>query len=141
MGPVPEPLAGEQFLLVARDEFSCYAAVSPLLALDSASVWRAFVAGYRPRVGEVRSLATDNGAEFHGEFSRAADMEGIARRFSIPVRPQTNSRCERFMRTVQNGIKVFSDTGGLASQVLGERGVFLDSQLQSRCWRYLPDSR
>ncbi|CAE7036581.1 RE1 [Symbiodinium sp. CCMP2592] len=52
----------------------------------------------------VSSVRTDNGGEFQGEFAAKLKERKIRHERSLPRQPQTNSRAERFHRTVAEGM-------------------------------------
>ncbi|MDD4558660.1 MAG: integrase core domain-containing protein, partial [bacterium] len=50
---------------------------------------------------EVKSVQTDNGAEFHKHFRKSLESKGIEHYFNYPRSPKSNCYVERFNRTIQ----------------------------------------
>eukprot|EP00931_Biecheleriopsis_adriatica_P065039 TRINITY_DN3965_c1_g1_i1.p1 TRINITY_DN3965_c1_g1~~TRINITY_DN3965_c1_g1_i1.p1 ORF type:complete len:1301 (-),score=320.83 TRINITY_DN3965_c1_g1_i1:1146-5048(-) len=53
---------------------------------------------------DVQTVRTDNGGEFSGEFHAELVRRNVRHEKSLPRRPQTNSRTERFHRTLAEGM-------------------------------------
>ena len=53
---------------------------------------------------QIRSVRTDNGGEFDGHFHEYMVASKIRHERSLPNRPQTNARAERFHRTLAEGM-------------------------------------
>ena len=54
---------------------------------------------------QIRSVRTDNGGEFDGHFHEHMVVSKIRHERSLPNRPQTNARAERFHRTFAEGMR------------------------------------
>jgi transposase InsO family protein len=81
---------------------------------------------------KIRSVQTDNGAEFLGEFDAYLTKKGIPHYFSYPRCPKINGCVERFNRTlkeefVDNNLDVIDDIGAFRER-LAEYLVFYNTQ-------------
>ena len=103
VGPTEESMNGEKNLLCTRDEASGFPSVAPLKRKTAEEVAEKFVELYRP--GEVKGVRTDNGPEFDGAFHAALVSRDVRHERSLPFRPTSNSRAERWHRTLEEGMR------------------------------------
>ena len=61
----------------------------------------------------VLCCRTDNGGEFDAEFDMQLKQQRIRHERSLPRRPQTNARAERFHRTLAEGMRSLMLMSGL----------------------------
>ena len=97
---------GMDALLVSIEEKSDYAKCLPLADKEAPTTLLAYrrmwpgsvVAKTFPEI-----TATDNGPEFGKEFEAGINAAGGAHQRSVPRRPQSNARIERFIQTLEKG--------------------------------------
>ena len=105
VGPTKASLNGETYAIVTRDEATGYPSVRPLrskTAVETAAAWNDMYGGVSP---PVLCCRTDNGGEFDAEFDTQLKQQRIRHERSLPYRPQTNARAERFHRTLAEGMR------------------------------------
>ncbi len=89
-------------LLNGIDIYSHYAFSVPLKSKDSISTANAI----RPYLRYFKSIQTDNGTEFRGEFHNLLVKHKIPHIFSMPYRWETQGLIERFNGTIKRYIKM-----------------------------------
>ena len=110
VGPTEPSIHNERYLLVARDEFSDFPVVAGLKTKEPEEVWSKFSVMFTE--GEAKKIRTDNGGEFQGSFATNLAKRGVAHEISLPCRPTTNARAERFHYTLEQGARaIFVMTG------------------------------
>ena len=111
--PTKASLNGEVYAIVTRDEATGYPSVRPLrskTAIETAAAWNDMYGGLNP---PVLCCRTDNGGEFDAEFDTQLKQQRIRHERSLPYRPQTNARAERFHRTLAEGMRSLMLMSGL----------------------------
>ena len=88
--------------MITHDDATGYPAARALRTKQASEAAAAFDDMYGNQ--SVSSVRTDNGGEFQGEFAAKLKERKIRHERSLPRRPQTNSRAERFHRTVAEGM-------------------------------------
>ena len=92
----------EVYAMITHDDATGYLAARALRTKQASEAAAAFDDMYGNQ--SVSSVRTDNGGEFQGEFAAKLKERKIRHERSLPRRPQTNSRAERFHRTVAEGM-------------------------------------
>ena len=113
VGPTKGSLNGEMYAIVTRDEATGYRSVRPLrskTAVETVAAWNDIYGGLNP---PVHCCRTDNGGEFDAEFDTQLKQQCIRHERSLPCRPQTNARAERFHRTLAEGMRSLMLMSGL----------------------------
>ena len=93
------------YLFVAIDDFSreLYAAILPDKTSKSAAKFLSEHVA-RPCPYLIECIYSDNGSEYKGAANHPFDVtcfeNGINQKFTRPVRPQTNGKAERVIRTI-----------------------------------------
>ena len=113
IGPTAPSLHDEVYALITRDEATGCPAARPLKNKTAEAVAEAFWDIYATSDPPVRAVRTDNGLEFSGEFERLLKEKVIRHERSLPFRPQTNSRAERFHRTMAESIRCMMLASGV----------------------------
>jgi hypothetical protein len=101
----------KKFILVARDECSGWMVAVPMPSKTSPQIAQAFhqVFGF----AGIETIRADPGREFDGEFGRRAALFHVKLDVSVPARPQTHSRSERFHRELENVVRTYLYQSGL----------------------------
>ena len=105
VGPTKASLNGEMYAIVTRDEATGHPSVRPLrskTAAETAAAWNDMPGGLNP---PVLCCRTDNEGEFDAEFDMQLKQQRIRHERSLPHRPQTNARAERFHRILAEGMR------------------------------------
>jgi len=118
VGPLPETGMGFQYLIMAIDDYCCYAMVSLLRhKSDAVSALQDILV----RVGNVKLLYSDQGGEYLG--SRMAQMladRGVQHQTTPSYTPEHNGVAERFNRTVQDMLQSYLMDANLADKYWAE---------------------
>ncbi|CAE7569646.1 RE1 [Symbiodinium sp. CCMP2592] len=102
VGPTRPSINDEVYAMITHDDATGYPAARALRTKQASEAAAAFDDMYGNQ--SVSSVRTDNGGEFQGEFAAKLKERKIRHERSLPRRPQTNSRAERFHRTVAEGM-------------------------------------
>ena len=103
VGPTRASINDEVYAMVTRDEATNYPSVRALRnksSEETVAAWKDMYGGF-----QIRSVRTDNGGEFDGHFHEDMVASKIRHERSLPNRPQTNARAERFHRTLAEGMR------------------------------------
>jgi len=111
IGPLDAGRDGSRFVLVARDEATGWAAAVPLPTKESRGIARAYDAAFG--FGRTREIRSDPGREFEGYFKQCADQAHVILDVSVPHRPQTHARAERYHRELENATRCALHESGL----------------------------
>ena len=93
VGPTRPSINDDVYAMITHDDATGYPAARAMRTNDD-------MYGNQ----SVSSVRTDNGGEFQGEFAAKLKERKIRHERSLPRRPQTNSRAERFHRGVAEGM-------------------------------------
>ena len=102
VGPTKPSINDEVYAFVTRDDATGYPATRALKTKQAEETAKAFDDMYGN--AKLESVRTDNGGEFDGKFHEQLMQKGVHHERSLPRRPQTNSRAERFHRTLGKGM-------------------------------------
>ena len=102
VGPTRPSINDEVYAMITHDDATGYLAARALRTKQASEAAAAFDDMYGNQ--SVSSVRTDNGGEFQSEFAAKLKERKIRHERSLPRRPQTNSRAERFHRTVAEGM-------------------------------------
>ncbi|CAK0821170.1 unnamed protein product, partial [Prorocentrum cordatum] len=111
VGPTAPSLHDEVCAMVTRDDATDYPAARGLRTRTSEETAEKFDDMYSSTT--VRAVRTDNGGEFDGEFREMLRARRARNERSLPRRPQTNSRAERFHRTLAEGTRCLMLASGV----------------------------
>ncbi|CAE8647157.1 unnamed protein product, partial [Polarella glacialis] len=121
VGPTGLTWDGFHTLFVARDDATSLPGIALLKRKRARDTTLAWCKMYGP--DEVKVIACDNGLEFSGDFERMCLKRGIVFERSIPDRPMTNARAERFHLDLENGIRCSLFESGLPYEMWGKAAV------------------
>lgn len=99
---------GCRFFITARDDFSKYTWAMPIENTSSKEAVRFLDHLERMNEGLPRTLFTDNGPHFSGEFREMCENSGVTLSHSTPLVPQTNSQAELAVRDVKEKLRLFT---------------------------------
>ena len=106
LGPTRPSVKNEIYLLCARDDASGKPNVSGLKDKSAEEVWEGF--DNAVDITKVKAVQKDFGREFAGVFHDNCIKHGISDKpRTLPYRPKTNSRAERFHGVLENGVRCF----------------------------------
>ena len=74
MDKLPPGSLGQRYAVLAVDPFSKYVEISALPTKSSSALAKWFLTDILARYGSPRAVRSDNGTEFHGEFSALLSM-------------------------------------------------------------------
>lgn len=94
-------LGTRRYIFTAVDLFSRFSFASAYERLNSTFSFDFFKKLEKVSPFAIRSVKTDNGLEFLGEFDRYLAQKEITHYFSYPRTPESNAFVERFNRTLQ----------------------------------------
>lgn len=110
MGPLPETLGKNRYILVIGDYFSKWTEAFPLPNQEAQSVARVLVEEWVCRYGVPRSLHSDQGRNFESLlFKELCRLLQINKSRTSPYHPQSDGLIERFNRTLLSMLSLFVD--------------------------------
>ncbi|CAN1293896.1 Retrovirus-related Pol polyprotein from transposon 17.6 [Linum perenne] len=92
MGPFP-PSMGNKYILVAVDYVSKWAEAQALPTNDARAVGK-FLKKLFSRFGTPRTIISDRGTHFQGQFDKVCQKYGVTHRLSTAYHPQTSGQVE-----------------------------------------------
>ena len=111
IGPLQLAHDHMKFILVARDEFSGWMAAVPIPSKTSPQVAQAFHQAFG--FDGIETIRLDPGREFERAFEKRAVESHVKLDVSVPARPQTHSRAERFHQELENVVRTSLYQSGL----------------------------
>ncbi|KAG1930770.1 thy-1 membrane glycoprotein [Pimephales promelas] len=110
LGPLPETLNKNKYILIIGDYFSKWTEAFPLPNQEAQSIARVLVEEWVCRYGVPRSLHSDQGRNFEsGLFKELCRLLQINKSRTSPYRPQSDGLIERFNRTLLSMLSLFVD--------------------------------
>lgn len=110
LGPLPETLNKNKYILVIGDYFSKWTEAFPLPNQEAQSIARVLVEEWVCRYGVPRSLHSDQGRNFESNlFKELCRLLQINKSRTSPYRPQSDGLIERFNRTLLSMLSLFVD--------------------------------
>lgn len=110
LGPLPETLNKNKYILIIGDYFSKWTEAFPLHNQEAQSIARVLVEEWVCRYGVPRSLHSDQGRNFEsGLFKELCRLLQINKSRTSPYRPQSDGLIERFNRTLLSMLSLFVD--------------------------------
>ena len=111
-GPLRPTKKGHEYVVIIVEHFSKWIELVPLVSLDAASTAAAFHERVLARYGAPVEVVTDNGAEYHGEFSVLLKQHGIDQ-VEIPAgHPSSNGMAERIVNVLKLALRKFVSEQG-----------------------------
>ena len=111
-GPFRPSSTGMQYVVVIVEHFSKWIELVAIPELNPAQTARAFQERVLARYGAPVELVSDNGQEYHGEFSDLLRRHGVDQ-LEIPAgRPSTNGMAERMVKVLKSALKKFVENQG-----------------------------
>ena len=111
-GPFRPSSTGMQYVIVIVEHFSKWIELAAIPELNPAQTARAFQERVLARYGAPVELVSDNGQEYHGEFSDLLRRHGVDQ-LEIPAgRPSTNGMAERMVKVLKSALKKFVENQG-----------------------------
>lgn len=108
LGPFPESVRGNRFILVIVDRFTKLVRAIPIPREDAETVASAFCDGWVASYGPPDTVLTDNGPQLTSvSFRGACRMMGIHNLTSTTYHPQTQGQVERYNRTIVAQLKAY----------------------------------
>ena len=105
-GPLVSSPEGNQYVLIIIDHCTGWAEAKPIPSKSAKHVIRYLEQEYIPWYGSPEVLICDNGKEFKNNiFVPYLEALGTDIRHSTPYHPQSNTKIERFHRTIKNMIR------------------------------------
>jgi hypothetical protein len=112
VGPLPETIKGNKYILVFCDYLTKWAVANPMPNQKTETVAQVFVEEIIFRYGTPMKLLTDQGSNFMSEFFKSVtEMFGITKLNTSPYHPQTDGLVERFNGTLLNMISSYVNSG------------------------------
>ena len=115
---------GSRKFLVCIDQWSGYPVFQKLNSTTTASILHVLT-GWFQILGWQRSIRSDGGPQFRGDFSAFCEKNNIKHELSSPYNPRSNGLTESAVKIVKNILKKCSDENGNPERALYE-------------WRNLP---
>ncbi|MES9882407.1 MAG: transposase family protein, partial [Sedimenticola sp.] len=103
LGPLPETLRGNKYVLVVTDYFTRWAEAYPLRVITAASVATTLVEQFISRFGTPRIIHSDQGRQFESQlFTQLCSLLQCQKTRTTPFHPQSDGLVERFNRTLED---------------------------------------
>lgn len=110
LGPLPETLNKNRYILVVGDYFSKWTESFPLPNQEAVTIARVFTEEWVCRYGAPRSLHSDQGRNFESRvFQELCKLLNIHKSRTSPYHPQSDGLIERFNRTLLAMLSLFVD--------------------------------
>ena len=101
VGPFPESLAGNTFILVVADYFTRWTEAYPLPNQEATTVAKKLVDQFFFRFSPPEQLHSDQGRNFESEvITEVCKLLGVVKSRTTPYHPQSDGLIERFNRTL-----------------------------------------
>ena len=126
MGPFKVTQAGNKYILVWMDHFTCWAVASARRSLNSQETARFFLECVVQVLGCPVRLLCDNARDFDGDFKELCNTLGVKQRRSASRMPEQNGALERLNRTLGTSI----------AKTVHDHPATWDSALQSAVHAY-----
>ena len=111
MGPLPESLRGNRYILVVVDYFTRWVEAFPLPDQKARTVAHKVVCDFICRFGTPLELHTDQGRTFESDlFQEVCKLLEVTKTRSTPYHPSANGLVERFNRTLGSMIRSYLDS-------------------------------
>ena len=81
----------------------------------------------------VKTMKSDNGTEFLGEFKSICEKNGIQQVFTVPFTPQQNGVAERKNRTLKEMARCMLIGENLSSEKYGQDAILYATFIKNRC--------
>ena len=110
MGPLPESVRGNRYILVIVDYFTRWVEAFPLPDQKAKTVAHKVVCDFICRFGTPLELHTDQGRTFESDlFQEICRLLEVTKTRSTPYHPSANGLVERFNRTLGSMIRSYLD--------------------------------
>jgi transposase InsO family protein len=101
VGPFPESLAGNTFVLVVADYFTRWTEAYPIPNQEATTVAKKLVDQFFFRFSPPEQLHSDQGRNFESEvITEVCKLLGVVKSRTTPYHPQSDGLIERFNRTL-----------------------------------------
>eukprot|EP00731_Ephydatia_muelleri_P009146 Em0004g1484a len=101
LGPLPETLRGNKYILVVGEYFTKWKEAFPLKDTEALTIAKVFVNEFVCRFGVPDSLHTDQGRNFEAKvLKEVCQLLGVKKTRTTPYHPQSDGLVERFNRTL-----------------------------------------
>lgn len=108
LGPLPQTISGNRYLLVVTDCFTKWVEAIPLKNIRAKKVAEAFVSHVVSRHGVPLELHTDQGKNFESKiFQELTRLLGIRKTRTTALHPQSDGQVERQHQTIINYLAKF----------------------------------
>ena len=109
VGPVPQSMQGNEYILVMIDYFSRWVEALPIPNITAVTVARAFVNHWVSRYGAPEHLHSDQGSQFEAAvFQEMCKLLGVRKTRTTPYHPQGNGCVERVNRTLKSSLRAYT---------------------------------
>lgn len=106
VGPLPETMRGNKYLLTFQDDLTKFIETIPLPDQESETIARAFVHHIILKFSSPETILTDNGTNFVSKlFQNTCKILGIKRKLTTAYHQQTNGALERTHRTLKEFLR------------------------------------
>ena len=126
VGPLPDSLGGNRYLLIAIDKFSSYSWVCPIRSKDLVCKQLQYYIGQFEAISDkrIRTIQADNGSEFvNSKVEALLGVEHIYLKTSSPYTPQQNGLAERNNRYIIEATRTIMAESGLTGELWAEAAV------------------
>ena len=108
MGPIPETVHGNRYILVLMDQFSKWCKAFPTKDQKASTVTDILLQKVFSRFGPPQVLHSDQGANFESNLMHElCDLMGISKTRTSAYHPQCDGQVERQNRTLQDMLSTF----------------------------------
>ena len=105
VGPLPKTTSGNSYILTVFDLFSSYPEAIPIPDKSAETVAKVLIRDIFTRYSCPLEILSDSGLEFRNKLMRDINKHfNINHIFCSPYRPQSNSKCERFHRILNDSL-------------------------------------
>lgn len=108
LGPLPETVGRNKYILVIGDYFSKWTEAFPLPNQEAHTIAKALVEEWVCRFGTPRSIHSDQGRSFESTlYKELCQLLNIHKTRRTPYHPQSDGLIERFNRTLLSMLSLF----------------------------------
>ena len=110
LGPLSPPSEGNKYILVVVCAYSKWCEAYPLKDQTSETLAKCLVTEYICRFGIPEIFCMDNGSNFNSRLMRDLYKQlGISHVHTTPYNPAGNGQCERYNKTIVDGLRMLVD--------------------------------
>lgn len=119
VGPVGKDVMGNRYIFVARDQATDWPYVEAISSRSADTMRDCLLRFHAGQRKFAKVVVVDNDKSFEGSFAALCTEKQCYIHNTVPYRSTSNSRAERFSRTLNEGVRTFLATSGMPYEFWG----------------------